>query len=175
MNFTSYPDLRRYRRPKPEQTGWLLTQGVRMSAMMGPPMVMLTHGFKADDGLFEEHVHGEPWLVFPEVEDCIFWQPRSGALATWNGRAFALGEDLITAASTCSFGGNLNVLENPLDWLLWDRDGIVILNLSLAFDRLRDVPRVAVAESLLPTYRKHMQPARMPELFVLREREEAAA
>ncbi|WP_026619408.1 hypothetical protein M728_001110 [Ensifer sp. WSM1721] len=176
MNFhLNYPDLGRFRKLTPQQVGWLLAEGVRMSAVMRPPIVMLAHGFKADDGLFEEHAHGEPFLVFPEAEDCIFWQPRSGAMATWNGRGFAVGEDLISAASTCSFDGNLNVFANPLDWLRWDRDGIVIVNLSLAFDRLRDVPRVAVAESLLPTYRKHMQPARMPELFVLREHKGAAA
>ena len=46
-------------------------------------------------------------------------------------------------------------------------DGIVILDWSRAFDRLRDAPRIAMGESLLPLYKQHMRPCRMPEVFGL--------
>jgi hypothetical protein len=44
----------------------------------------------------------------------------------------------------------------------------------MAFDRLRDCPRIAVAEHLLPLYRRHMQPASMPELLIIPEQRRAA-
>jgi hypothetical protein len=36
-----------------------------------------------------------------------------------------------------------------------------------AFDRLRDAPRIAIEEELLPLYRRFMKPARVPDLFVI--------
>lgn len=170
-----YPDLGRYRRPTPQQLGWLLTEGVRMSAVMKPPMLLLARGARAPDGCFEDDPAGVDWLVFPEAEDCIFWQPRSGELATWNGRAFALGEDLIGAAGTFAFGGYIRIFQDPLDWLRADRDGVVIADWSQAFDRLRDVPRLAVAEALLDILKDHLQPPHLPEIFVIPRQQEDVA
>jgi hypothetical protein len=45
---------------------------------------------------------------------------------------------------------------------------------SIGFDRLRDAPRIALAESLLPLYRRHMKPTRTPELFIISDKRKAA-
>jgi hypothetical protein len=42
-----------------------------------------------------------------------------------------------------------------------------VLDWNSTFDRLRDVPRIAIAETLLPLYRRHMKPARMPAVSVI--------
>ncbi|WP_026613410.1 hypothetical protein [Ensifer aridi] len=169
----SYPDLGGYNRPSQQHVDWLLGCGVPLKALTRPPMVLIAHGFKADDGCFEDDADGEPWLVFPEVADCIFWQPRSGAMASWNNRAFALGEDIVHAAATYSFGGCLNVFADPLDWLRANRDGVVILNWNLTYDRLRDCPRIAIDETLVNKLERHLKPPRVPEIFVLRQQEAA--
>ncbi|MGN7878562.1 hypothetical protein [Ensifer sp. 22460] len=155
--------------------GWLVRAGVPPSALIKPEPIRLAHGVRADDGRFDPEPAGPAWLHFVEHHDSVFWRPESGELATWNGRCFALGEQAIDSAGTCSLGGYLTIYNNPLRWLKGGRDGCVIIDWRRAFDRLRDVPRIAVQESLLPLYRKHMRPARMPELYVLREREGAVA
>lgn len=170
-----YPDLSRYRRPTPRHIDWLIRSGVPLRALTRPPMVLLTKGFIGNDGLFDEDVDGEPWLVFPQAEDALFWQPRSGTLATWNGRCFALGQDLIGAASTYAFDGCLAVFESPLDWLRSDRDGIVIVAWHRVFDELRHCPRLAVVESLHEKLKEHLnKPPRMPEIFILQQQEAVA-
>jgi hypothetical protein len=119
-------------------------------------------------------VNGPLWFAFIEPEDIVFWEPRTGALATWNGRAFALGESMIDNASTYSFDFALNVFASPLDWLRAERDGIVVVNWDRAFDYLRDCPRVAVDKALRPLYLRQMKPPRLPEVFIRSERKEAA-
>ncbi|MGO7916231.1 hypothetical protein ACC702_32390 [Rhizobium ruizarguesonis] len=159
----------------PRHVDWLTASGVPMTAIIRPEPIRLCHGFRAADARLEIDANGPVWFAFIEPEDIVFWEPRSGALATLNGRAFALGERHIDAASTYSFGHCLNIFSNPLDWLRAGRDGCVVLNWrSSAFDRLRYCPRIAIAKCLLPVYDRHMQPV-LPELFVLRKRQETAA
>ncbi|MGR9435371.1 hypothetical protein ACU8OP_10230 [Rhizobium leguminosarum] len=153
---------------------WLRACGVPMGAIIRPEPIRLAHGFKAHDGRFEIDANGPVWFAFIEPEDIVFWEPRSGALATMNGRAFALGERLIDTASTYSFGHCLKIYSNPLDWLRDGRDGCVVLNWRFAFDRLRYCPRIAIAECLLSVYDRHMQPV-LPETFVLRKLQETAS
>ncbi|WP_287205134.1 hypothetical protein [Mesorhizobium sp.] len=97
-----------------------------------------------------------------------------GKFATYANRAFALGQAVIDEAATYSFDCALNVFDNPISWLLAKRDGIVVLDWTRASDRLRDAPRIALAESLLPLYRRHMEPARTPELFIISGKRRAA-
>ncbi|MBB4478441.1 hypothetical protein [Rhizobium etli] len=145
-----------------------------MTAITRPEPIRLCHGFKAN-GRFEPDPSGPSWFVFVEAEDLVFWRPGTGELATWHGRAFAVNESAIDAASTFALGFSLNVFESPLDWLRAGRDGIIVLNWRFAFDKLRHCPRVAIAESLVPMYDRFMQPPRMPEVYILRRRTEAAA
>lgn len=166
-----YPNLARCCRLTQSHVAWLRMEGVPDEAMRGPPMLLVARGRKAFDGAFEPDADGEEWLVFPEAQDCVFWQPRSGETALWNGRSFAIGEDKVHAAATFSFGHCLNIFADPLDLLRASRDGIVIVDWRQTFDRLRDVPRIAVVESLLDKLEQHLQPPRLPEVFVLRQRE----
>lgn len=170
-----YPNIETYGSPTQAHLDWLLGAGVPLMALIRPEPVRLAIGIKAHDGIFDEDPDGAPWLCFPEIEDCVFWQPRTGELARWNGRAFALGEAAIYNAGTYSFNANLNIFESPLHWLRAKRDGCVIIDWSRCWSRLQDAPRIAVDERLLAKLKHHLQPPRLPELFVLRQRGEAAA
>jgi len=171
MMLLPYPDLGRYRRP---QLDWFRSRGVSDEALRGPPLVLVAHGVKAADGCFEDDAAGEAWLAFPEADDVTYWQPLTREFATWNRRIFAIGQDAIDNPATFTFDACLNVFADPLDWLMANRDGCVIVDWSQAFDRLRDAPRIAIAESLLTKYRRHMKPPTGPEIYVLKDRKAAA-
>lgn len=170
-----YPEIPSLGWLMPRDIDWLIGRGVPMAAIVRPEPMRLCHGFRAADARLEIDVNGPLWFAFIEPEDVVFWEPRTGALATWNGRAFALGESMIANATTYSFDFALNVFASPLDWLRAGRDGIVVVDWERAFDHLRDCPSVAVAERLLPLYERQMRPARMPALFVLPEPGELSA
>lgn len=156
----------------PRHIDWLTGSGVPMAAIIRPEPVRLAHGFRAPaDGRFEHFPSGATWFVFDEHDDLIFWRPGTVETATWTGRSFALNERAIDAASTYALGFALNIFESPLDWLRAGRDGIVIVAWDRAFDRLRNAPRIAVAEKLHDKLKRHLQPPRLPEIFVMRERE----
>ena len=105
----------------------------------------------------------------PLSDDVVLWRLETGEMSSLHGRAFALGEENILNAGTYSLDRRLMVYDNPLQWLQNEGRGIVPLRWDMAFNWLRDAPRVAVMESLLPAYRKAMKPS-MPELAVLCER-----
>ncbi|MEP7241430.1 MAG: hypothetical protein ABI697_11135 [Devosia sp.] len=100
-------------------------------------------------------------------DDIVLWHLPTGELSTMHGRAFALGEDNLSNAASFAFDCSLHICETPFNWLLDRGRGVVVLDWSRAFDRLRNAPRLAIAEPLLPTYRSAMKPKFMPELFVL--------
>jgi hypothetical protein len=150
---------------------WLSRQGVADETMQ---RFRFAVGRRASDGRFENDPAGDGWIVFPEREDIVFWRPSSGELATWYGRAFAIGEDAIDNPATYAFDCQLNIFATPLEWLRAKRDGVVVIDWSLAFDRLRDCPRIAVAEPLLFQFRRAMKPRRLPDVLVLTDRRAAA-
>ena len=154
---------------------WLVRSGVIVPAMVNPVAIRATTGSSSHDGIFESCREGDRWLAFEQDDDTVFWQPRQCTLARDCGRAFALGEDVIDRAATYAFDCRLNIFADPLEWLRASRDGIVVLDWSRAFDRLRDCLRIAIAEALLPRYRLHMQPCRMPDLYVTPSRRRAVA
>lgn len=123
-------------------------------------------GFRAADGRFDEDTDGHRWLVFQQPHDRVYWNPSDNQIATHEGRAFALGEEAIENAATYALDGALIVYETVAQWVLAGGDGIFVLDWSRAFDRLRDAPRIAVDAAILPLYRRHMRPVRMPQLFV---------
>lgn len=152
--------------------------GIDVMALATPVAMQVALGGIAPDGLFEPGPAGR-WFAFPEFEadDIVFWHRETGRLASWSGRVFALGQEIVGEAATYSFDCALNIFADPLDWLRAGRDGIVVLpnRWPAAFDRLRDCQRIAITESLLPKYRRNMRPGRMPELFVTPERRRSAA
>lgn len=164
--------------PTQAELDWFLKSGVEIKVLASPEPMRLTQGRLAHDGVFEPDAYGDRWFAFevPTSNDIVFWNWSSGRLCTWSGRAFALGQDVIDEAAIYGFDGNLNIYADPLHWLQAKRDGIVVLpdKWPLAFDHLREVPRIAIAEELLPHYRRHMKPARMPELMIIPDRRRAA-
>jgi len=161
--------------PSQEELDWLLAQDVSTTALVRPLAMKVATGDLRRDGYFEADDNGLRWLAFEQDRDLVLWQPRRRLLVSEDRRSFALGEDIIDNPGTYAFDCNLNIFAEPLEWLRADRDGIVIIDWSKAFDRLRDVPRVAIAEALLPTYRRNMKPGRMPELLVIPARRRSAA
>lgn len=147
--------------------------GVAPLSLAKPVAMQVAVGGIAPDGLFEPNAEGERWFTFeePDTDDIVFWHRSTGRLCSWSGRAFALGQEIINEAATYSFDCALNIFDNPTDWLIARRDGIVVLprQWHLAFERLRDCPRIAIAQSLVQRYRQRMKPACLPELLVLRQ------
>lgn len=155
-----------------------LRAGINIMALATPRAMQIAIGGIAGDGLFEPHAAGQRWCAFAQgdQDEIVFWHRTSGAMTSWTSRCFALGEQIIGDPATFSFDCALNIFADPIDWLRARRDGIVILpdRWSDAFDRLRDCPRIALAERLLPLYRRHMKPSHMPELTVIPDRRRAA-
>lgn len=160
-----YPNVEAW--PLVSLDGKLHRLGVPPAAIERPRPLRIARGSRAYDGRFDTDEKGEEWIVIPEQSDVVFWQPRSGELATWNGRQFALGEFAITFPMTYAMGHSLNIYADPLDWLRACRDGIVVLNWSFAFDYLRDAPRIAVDRVLLSKFKSSMKPRRMPAVSIL--------
>jgi hypothetical protein len=159
---------------KQAQIDWLLKSGVTINAMTKPFPIRLAYGHKATDGIFEHGPSGAPWMIFEERDDLIYWQPRTGAIATDCNRAFALGQDIIDLPETYSFDCNLNVFASPLEWLQAGRDGIVIIDWSRTWTRLHHCARIAVVETLAMEFRRCFQPQHKPEIFLLTGRRIAA-
>ena len=108
--------------------------------------------------------------------DCATWSLRDGgAITLLTGAGFALGEYQIHNPGIYSFDGCLQLHDDPLSWLRANRDGIVVIDWSRAFDRLRDCPRISVCPRMRETYRQFMKPRHMPELFVRLEDRSVAA
>ena len=138
--------------PIDDELYWLLDQGVGEDAHW--PISGATVRF---DGLTFDLDHtGERALTF-RAEDCgkaidlIAWQPCTGALGSWRGQAFCLGDmDDIFNPATYFDCDALRIHATPLDWLLADRDGIVIVRPNLAPAYLANCERVRCSEG------KHM-------------------
>jgi hypothetical protein len=128
---------------------WLLSRGVLEQAMTRPNCIgggrVVYHG-----QTFDTDVGGKPVVTFRaedhgDVTDLIAWNPVTGELANWCGHAFCLGDlDEVLNPATYIWGGALWVHETPLEWLLADRRGIVILRPELCSVYLAHVPGIAV-------------------------------
>lgn len=116
---------------------------------------------------------GDAIAFYEEIDDdVVLWSPRSGELVADRGRAFALGGSDLNASSGAL--QPLRIFAGPLDWLKSGGNGLVVVDWRQAFDRLRDVPQVAVAEAVLFQYRRAMQPT-TPKVAVITAARELAA
>jgi hypothetical protein len=149
------------------QFQWLRNNGVPVQTLIDLDLRTI-NGVKAEDGRFEQG-DGASWIILPEECDLVFWQPKSGEISTALGRVFAVGQDAAQNEWACAMGGSLSIFETPLDWLRASCKGIVVLDWSLAFERLRDVPRISVPEKLAITYQRHMKPARLPKFSIVKD------
>ncbi|MGC4025330.1 MAG: hypothetical protein QM744_09375 [Mesorhizobium sp.] len=186
MNSTSHPSSgQNLIGLRQRHLDWLRRSGVSIQAMIFsrhhlPSAIRLGYGEVAPDRRFDFTDDGPAWLAidifdtFMEQVDICLWQPRAGELATLEGRTFALGQEIIDDPATYSFDCRLNIFADPLQWLQAGRDEIVVIDWTRAFDRLRDCPRIAVAEEVLPQFQQHMKPAHTPEVSVIPARRNAA-
>ena len=137
--------------PTDDELRWLLCQGVSDTALW--PISGATVCFDLKHGTFDLDPAGERALIFraedcDEVIDLIAWQPRTGQLASWRGQAFCLGDvDDVFNPATYFADGALPVYETPLQWLLAEREGIVILRPDLAHAYLANCQRIAFSDA----------------------------
>lgn len=160
------PDAPRFESLRQSHIDWLIAQGVPAIAIVMPYVVEIARGIRAADGIFEHDPLGALWFVFSEPNDTIFWNSKTGEVATDLGSAFALGQEEIANPGATSLGQWLHVHESPLDWLRASRRGIVVLRWEWAFEQLRDVERIAVPEALVSRYQKGMKP-KLPDVGVI--------
>ena len=137
--------------PNDDELRWLLHQGISDAALW--PISGATVRF--DRGTFDLDDAGELALTFRaedcgEIVDLIAWQPRTNQLASWRGQAFCLGDvDDVFNPATYFAGDALRVHETPLQWLLADRDGIVILRHDWAHAYLGNCQRIVCPDARL--------------------------
>jgi hypothetical protein len=153
---------------------WLLDQGVSDKALW--PISGATVRFEGTT--FDLDHERERALTFraedrSEVIDLIAWQTRTGALASWRGQAFCLGDaDDILNPATYFAGDALRIHATPLDWLLADRDGIVIVQPHMARTYLAGRQRIRCSSKAhARQVEKWLQPLK-PTVEILVEVEE---
>ena len=134
--------------PSEDLLRWLLEQGVPDSALwpIGGARV------RFDGRAFDLEHGGEQAITFRaldrgEVIDLVAWSPDTGALASWLGVAFCLGDlDDITNPATYFDRGALHVHADPLQWLKADREGIVIVRPEMAHVHLAHCTRIVASD-----------------------------
>jgi hypothetical protein len=163
--------------PNDDELLWLLDQGVSGNALW--PISGATVRF--DGATFDLDHEGERALPFRAEDggtaiDLIAWQPRTNKLASWRGQAFCLGDvDDIFNTATYFDGDALRVHTTPLDWLLADRDGIVIVRPDLAPAYLANCQRIRCSnQAHARQVEKWLQPHK-PTVEILVEVAERAA
>jgi hypothetical protein len=164
--------------PTDDELLWLVRQGVSDDALW--PISGATVYF--DGNAFKLYPEGERALTFRaedcgEVIDLVAWQPRTGKLASWRGQAFCLGDvDDIFNPATYFAGGALRLHETPLQWLLAEREGIVVARPDWAHAYLANCRRLACSHTVhARQVEGWLQPPRpTTEIFVAVEERSAA-
>ncbi len=163
--------------PNDNELGWLIDEGVSDKALW--PIGGATVRF--DGTKFDLDHEGERALTFraedrDQVIDLIAWQPSTGALASWRGRAFCLGDvDDIFNPATYFNGGALHVHATPLNWLLADRQGIVIVQPDLAPAYIANCQRIRCSDTAHARQVEQWVEPHKPTVEILVEVEERAA
>jgi hypothetical protein len=122
--------------------------GVPLNALIGPPPLKAGYVVFGQDGFeFEHHsplgTEGTRAFLFLVTDpwgtalDIVAWCSKTGQLATWLGRAWAIGEDTLYDARLSDHGA-LPVWRNPLRYLQANREGIVIVRPHAAALYLED-------------------------------------
>ncbi len=160
---------------------WLLQQGFSENALMKPTLILAANVTFLDNRAFDLKVGGERAFVFVVAEnghvlDHVAWDPKRGALASWRGAAFALGQDAIFNPASYFDDSALRVHRTPLEWLSAERDGIVIVQPQLTYAYLRDA-RLSFADRAFAQKVKRWREPSTPrgELLIEVPSERAAA
>jgi hypothetical protein len=135
---------------------YFAAEGIRGLDLANPDMVLKAGIILEDDGdtfIFEPHTdtdEGRDAFVLPVegatgITDLIAFDPETGLLATWLGRAFAINEASIWAPNLDR--DPLPVWRDPIGWLKAKRQGIVLLKPEQAYSYLDHLPGV-IAEDV---------------------------
>ena len=160
--------------PNDDELLWLLDQGVSEDALWpigGATVLFDGPRFTLDD-------EGERALTFYAQDrgddiDLIAWNPCTGSLGCWRGQAFCLGDvDDIFNPATYFAGDALRVHATPLDWLLADRGGIVIVRPDLASAYLSNCPCLSCSSQAHARQVEKWLKPRTPSVEILVEVEE---
>jgi hypothetical protein len=134
--------------PLEAELEWLSAQGVAPE-VMAEPWPLRSAGVVFDDLYgFDFKRDGEPAIIFKAEDrgdelDLIAWEVSTGRLASWHGNTFCLGDlDQIGSPATYFMDGALRIHASPLEWLMAQREGIVILRQEFAYAHLRFSPRI---------------------------------
>jgi hypothetical protein len=130
--------------------------GIRGLDLAAPDMVLKAGIIPEDYGdtfIFEHHTdtdEGRDAFILPiegptGINDLIAFDPETGLLATWLGRAFAINEASIWEPNLD--GDPLPVWRDPIGWLKANRQGIVLLKPEQAYSYLDHLPGV-IAEDV---------------------------
>jgi hypothetical protein len=132
----------------------LFKSGVPADAMAEPWPIKSAQVRFFNGGSFDFDREGRAAIIFlaedrGEVIDLIAWQQKSGAVASWRGAAFCLGDtEHIFNPATYFADDALRIHRTPLDWLKASREGICIVRSALAYSYLRMAPRVSCADEV---------------------------
>jgi hypothetical protein len=145
--------------PNDDEILWLLDQGVSDNALWPISGARI----RFDGATFHLDHAGERALTFRaedrgEVIDLIAWQPRTGALASWRGQAFCLGD--------------VDDIFNPATYF----DGIVIVRPDLAPAHLTNCQRIRCSnQAYARQVEKWIQPRKASVEILVEVKESAAA
>lgn len=142
--------------PNERQIAWLLDQKIEVDALADPYPIGATK-VRFDGDTFDVDLDGVPALTFRakdhgEVIDLVAWSPRNGAIASWRGVGFCVGDvDDVFNPGTYALGSALRIHADPIAWLKADRQGIVIVNSKLTYTVLAKAHRVLLPDEKTAT------------------------
>ena len=140
--------------PTSAQLEFLFKNGVIADAMAEPWPIKSAKVRFFNGGSFDFDREGHAAIILlaedcGEVIDLIAWQQKSGAVASWRGAAFCLGDtEHIFNPATYFADDALRIHRTPLDWLKARRDGICIVQPDRAYPYLHAVQRVSCADEV---------------------------
>jgi hypothetical protein len=127
-----------------------------MDSLMVPSPVRAAHVIFEGEGFEFEHHHpqgpiGVRALLFLVTTPCglawdiVAWCRKTGQVASWLGRAWAIGEETIYDVRLSDHGA-LPIWRDPLQLLQADREGLVLLRPQAAVHHLDDVGPLLVED-----------------------------
>ncbi len=140
---------------------WLTKRGMKFDALWGRWPVGATT------------LDGVRYLAFMTFDgeypvDIDLWQPRTGELRAYSGRAVFLGDlEEVMNSATYFADGYLIIHADPLEWLRANREGVVIVNEKLAGAYLRDRPGVFCPDPEVAKKLKHLVRSPKPTVKIL--------
>jgi hypothetical protein len=146
--------------------------GISERTLLSPPTIRegRVHFLERSSFEFTDDDVGVRAFIFVEPKgELIAWRPGH-PIASLYGRSFALNEEAISNPATWFGDRALRVHRSPLEWLLADRDGIVIVQPECTYFELRHAAErgLSFADHLLKQQVKRwLEPPRIkPKLYM---------